>query len=91
MYFKFPDINPARPIDVSFVLPVSCSPLSFSKQKLVAVGGFWNCSVRIFSSRDGSLLRSLLDHVDIVTCVAFSSDGNLLASGSKVHIFIDFL
>ncbi|XP_061532370.1 protein NEDD1 isoform X9 [Phycodurus eques] len=54
--------------------------LSTSSQ-LVASGGLDRC-VHIWDLKTARLLRSLKDHTDEVTCVAFNSNDSLVASGS---------
>ncbi|XP_061696609.1 protein NEDD1 [Syngnathoides biaculeatus] len=54
--------------------------LSWSSQ-LLASGGLDRC-VHIWDLKSARLLRSLKDHTDEVTCVAFNSNDSLVASGS---------
>jgi mono/diheme cytochrome c family protein len=52
-------------------------------ERLVAIGGS-NRIIKVFSTTDGSLQRSLVKHTDWVTAIAFSPDGKLLASADRV-------
>ena len=39
--------------------------------------------IRLWNASDGTPLRTLTGHTDIVYSIAFSPDGNILASGSR--------
>lgn len=62
--------------------PYSSSPVPFSPDgRWIATGGATTAS--LFDAQTGSLLRTFLGHTRLVTTVAFSTDGSLLASGSS--------
>ena len=48
---------------------------------MIACCGYWDNSIRCYSSEEGRLLQSLRQHKDIVTCIALGSDGTTLVSG----------
>ncbi|PRW34047.1 BEACH domain-containing lvsC isoform X1 isoform B [Chlorella sorokiniana] len=50
--------------------------------KVLLSGGYFDCSLRAHSADDGRLLQALAYHKDLVTCVAASSDGRVVVSGS---------
>lgn len=39
-------------------------------------------TIKVYSSRDGSLIKSLSGHKDRILCLAYSHDGKRFASGS---------
>ena len=45
--------------------------------------GYWDNSIRCYSSEEGRLLQSVRVHKDIVTCIEVGSDGRTLASGVR--------
>jgi WD40 repeat protein len=49
--------------------------------QVIASCGYWDNSIRCYSSEEGRLLQSLRQHKDIVTCIALGSDGTTLVSG----------
>jgi WD40 repeat protein len=71
----------SRPIDVSSLV-TSHATISFSSNHL-AIGGFWDSTIKIYSVIGGDFVQSLSGHNDTVTCVAFSARGNVLVSGAK--------
>ncbi|CAD6338666.1 unnamed protein product [Miscanthus lutarioriparius] len=44
--------------------------------------GNWENSFQIISLSDGRIMQSIRQHKDVVSCVAVSSDGNMVATGS---------
>nr|CAD1832089.1 unnamed protein product [Ananas comosus var. bracteatus] len=44
--------------------------------------GNWENSFQIISLNDGRIVQSIRQHKDVVSCVAVSSDGSILATGS---------
>ncbi len=52
--------------------------------QVIACCGYWDNSIRCYSSDEGRLLQSVRVHKDIVTCIEVGSDGRTLASGMKV-------
>lgn len=44
--------------------------------------GYWDNSIRCYSSEEGRLLQSVRVHKDIVTCIEVGSDGRTLVSGA---------
>lgn len=48
---------------------------------MIACCGYWDNSIRCYSSEEGRLLQSVRVHKDIVTCIEIGSDGRTLASG----------
>ncbi|EIE23680.1 beach-domain-containing protein [Coccomyxa subellipsoidea C-169] len=51
--------------------------------QVIASCGYWDNSIRCYSSEEGRLLQSIRQHKDIVTCIEAGSDGCTLATGSK--------
>jgi len=51
--------------------------------QVIACCGYWDNSIRCYSSEEGRLLQSVRVHKDIVTCIEVGSDGRTLASGMK--------
>ncbi len=45
--------------------------------------GYWDNSIRCYSSEEGRLLQSIRQHKDIVTCIEAGSDGCTLATGDS--------
>ncbi|RLN08296.1 BEACH domain-containing protein B [Panicum miliaceum] len=66
--------------------------VEFGRQCLAAVqihgdnylilGGNWENSFQIISLSDGKIVQSIRQHKDVVSCVAVSSDGSVIATGS---------
>ena len=48
--------------------------------------GYWDNSIRCYSSEEGRLLQSVRVHKDIVTCIEVGSDGRTLASGVRTPL-----
>ncbi|XP_038974911.1 BEACH domain-containing protein B isoform X4 [Phoenix dactylifera] len=44
--------------------------------------GNWDNSFQVISLNDGRIVQSIRQHRDVVSCLAVSSDGNILATGS---------
>ncbi|CAL9114662.1 unnamed protein product [Musa textilis] len=44
--------------------------------------GNWENSFQVISLNDGKIVQSIRQHKDVVSCVAVSSDGSILATGS---------
>ena len=51
--------------------------------QVVVCCGYWDNSIRCYSSEEGRLLQSVRVHKDIVTCIEVGSDGRTLASGVR--------
>ncbi len=76
-----------------YVLPVYCTALSFSPDSQyfavgVVVYAYFDqyiTEVRIYRTSDGQFVRSLGYHQGIVSSLAFSPDGQYLASGGDEH------
>ena len=51
--------------------------------QVIVCCGYWDNSIRCYSSEEGRLLQSVRVHKDIVTCVELGSDGRTLASGAR--------
>lgn len=49
--------------------------------QVIASCGYWDNSIRCYSSEEGRLLQSIRQHKDIVTCIEAGSDGRTLATG----------
>ncbi|MGV7224095.1 MAG: WD40 repeat domain-containing protein [Nitrospinales bacterium] len=58
------------------------SGVAFSPSGAMIASGQYDTYVRVWKTKDGTLLKRLKGHTDCVTSVAFSPDGTLLASGS---------
>lgn len=72
-----------RPIDLSWILPNSGYPFSNSQIHL-AIGGYWDYSVKVFSLTGKGHVQTLYGHTDIVTCVAYCRNGGkIFATGSR--------
>ncbi|KAK7353018.1 hypothetical protein VNO80_18450 [Phaseolus coccineus] len=52
-----------------------------SENFLISCGN-WENSFQVISLSDGRLVQSIRQHKDVVSCVAVTSDGNILATGS---------
>lgn len=57
-------------------LPAAASPL-------LLTCGHWDNCFQCFSLADGRLLRTIRQHNDVVTCIAVSSDGSTVVTGSR--------
>ena len=51
--------------------------------QVIVCCGYWDNSIRCYSSEEGRLLQSVRVHKDIVTCIELGSDGRTLASGVR--------
>jgi WD40 repeat protein len=49
---------------------------------MLATGSI-DCTARLWNPATGEHIRTLDGHTDVVTSVAFSSDGSMLATGSE--------
>ena len=56
--------------------------LAFSPDSRLIAAGEENGGLRLWDARDGTLVRALDGHVGRVDCLAFSPDGQLLASAA---------
>ena len=45
--------------------------------------GYWDNTIRCYTTEEGRLLQSLRQHKDIVTCVAAGTDSRTVVSGSR--------
>ncbi|PWZ18278.1 BEACH domain-containing protein B [Zea mays] len=53
-----------------------------SRDNYLILCGNWENSFQIISLSDGRIMQSIRQHKDVVSCVAVSSDGNVVATGS---------
>ncbi len=51
--------------------------------RTVVCCGYWDNSIRCYTTDDGRRLQSLRQHKDIVTCVAAGADSRTIVSGSR--------
>lgn len=51
--------------------------------RTVVCCGYWDNSIRCYTTEEGRLLQSLHQHKDIVTCVAAGTDSRTVVSGSR--------
>ena len=51
--------------------------------RTVVCCGYWDNTIRCYTTDDGRLLQSLHQHKDIVTCIAAGADGRTVVSGSR--------
>ncbi|XP_044956208.1 BEACH domain-containing protein B-like isoform X2 [Hordeum vulgare subsp. vulgare] len=56
--------------------------LQINSDKYLILCGNWENSFQIISLCDGRIVQSIRQHKDVVGCVAVSSDGNVVATGS---------
>ena len=54
--------------------------------QVIASCGYWDNSIRCYSSEEGRLLQSIRQHKDIVTCIEAGSDGCTLATGATLTL-----
>ncbi|KAK9905588.1 hypothetical protein WJX75_002584 [Coccomyxa subellipsoidea] len=79
------DPNPPRLMGAPFAADIHaghCYAILPGGQ-VIASCGYWDNSIRCYSSEEGRLLQSIRQHKDIVTCIEAGSDGCTLATGSK--------
>ena len=51
--------------------------------RTVVSSGYWDNSIRCYTTDEGRLLQSLRQHKDIVTCIAAGTDSRTIVSGSR--------
>ena len=51
--------------------------------RTVVCCGYWDNSIRCYTTDEGRLLQSLHQHKDVVTCVAAGADSRTVVSGSR--------
>ncbi|XP_024315441.1 BEACH domain-containing protein B [Brachypodium distachyon] len=56
--------------------------MQINSDKYLILCGNWENSFQIISLCDGRIVQSIRQHKDVVGCVAVSSDGNVVATGS---------
>ncbi|VAI79872.1 unnamed protein product [Triticum turgidum subsp. durum] len=56
--------------------------MQINSDKYLILCGNWENSFQIISLSDGRIVQSIRQHKDVVGCVAVSSDGNVVATGS---------
>ncbi|XP_047071626.1 BEACH domain-containing protein B-like [Lolium rigidum] len=56
--------------------------MQINSEKYLILCGNWENSFQIISLCDGRIVQSIRQHKDVVGCVAVSSDGNVVATGS---------
>uniref|UniRef100_A0A0D9WT97 BEACH domain-containing protein n=1 Tax=Leersia perrieri TaxID=77586 RepID=A0A0D9WT97_9ORYZ len=56
--------------------------MQINGDKYLILCGNWENSFQIISLTDGRIVQSIRQHKDVVSCVAVSSDGNVVATGS---------
>ena len=62
--------NMSEEVITSIMFAISC------EGKLLFTCGHWDCSIRVYSTDNGRLIQSIIEHSDIVTSVAVATDGN---------------
>jgi WD40 repeat protein len=71
----------ARPIDISSLV-VSSIHASCNMHH-IAIAGFWDSTIKVYSLNGGGFVQSLSKHKEIATCIAFSKRGKVLVSGGR--------
>ncbi|CAM8878100.1 unnamed protein product [Rhodiola kirilowii] len=81
------DILSARkigsPVAENIELGAQCfATLRTSSEIFLVSCGNWENSFQLISTNDGKIVQSIRQHKDVVSCIAVTSDGSILASGS---------
>ncbi|KAH7652235.1 Concanavalin A-like lectins/glucanases protein [Dioscorea alata] len=81
------DVLPPRkvgtPLAENFELRRQClATMQTSGESYLVSCGNWENSFQIISLNDGRIVQNIRQHKDVVSCVAVTSDGSILATGS---------
>jgi WD40 repeat protein len=56
--------------------------------KFICVVGFWDNSIKLFSSENAKQIKSFFGHADVVRCVSISPEGSVLATGARDSVIM---
>ncbi|KAG7971974.1 hypothetical protein I3843_07G161500 [Carya illinoinensis] len=71
------------PLAENFELGAQCfATLQTPSENFLISSGNWENSFQVISLNDGRMVQSIRQHKDVVSCVAVTSDGSILATGS---------
>ncbi|KAJ4830317.1 hypothetical protein Tsubulata_011294 [Turnera subulata] len=81
------DVLPARkigsPLTENVELGAQCfATMQTPSENFLVSCGNWENSFHVISLNDGKMLQSVRQHKDVVSCVAVTADGSVLATGS---------
>uniref|UniRef100_A0A7N0VH18 BEACH domain-containing protein B n=1 Tax=Kalanchoe fedtschenkoi TaxID=63787 RepID=A0A7N0VH18_KALFE len=71
------------PVAENIELGAQCfATLRTSSENFLVSCGNWENSFQLISMNDGKMVQSIRQHRDVVTCIAVTPDGSILATGS---------
>ncbi|KAK2659945.1 hypothetical protein Ddye_006478 [Dipteronia dyeriana] len=75
--------NIGSPLAENFELGAQCfTTMQTPSENFLISCGNWENSFQVISLNDGRMVQSIRQHKDVVSCVAVTADGSILATGS---------